>query len=315
MHTILGNSTPHATHEYGANQAGSFSISMKPPLSFEEQLDLMIGRGLIVNDRLLATRGLAESNYYRLRGYWLTYESGNRFKPGVTFEQIWDTYELDADLRNWMWHAIAPIEIKARTQFAYHMSRECGPIAHENARYFRSTQAHARSIASLTRERNRALKDGVPCVVHNIEKYGDLPIWAAVEKMSMGTISQLYGNLNPDNNNVAKLIAQNFRIKPFLLKSWLRHLTYIRNICGHHSRLYNRIITTRANLLKANSGYGGDKEFPTLLVLKRIYERSWPDRWSMLFEDLLNAFEQRPDVSLLPMGFPENWRTILSNAR
>ena len=109
MHTILGNSTPHATHEYGANQAGSFSISMKPPLSFEEQLDLMIGRGLIVNDRLLATRGLAESNYYRLRGYWLTYESGNRFKPGVTFEQIWDTYELDADLRNLMWNAIAPI--------------------------------------------------------------------------------------------------------------------------------------------------------------------------------------------------------------
>lgn len=54
MHTIYGNSTPHATHEYGANQAGSFSISMKSPLSFEEQLDLMIGRGLIVNDRPLA---------------------------------------------------------------------------------------------------------------------------------------------------------------------------------------------------------------------------------------------------------------------
>lgn len=73
---------------------------MKPPLSFEEQLDLMIGRGLIVNDRLLATRGLAESNYYRLRGYYL--RKRQPFKPGVTFEQIWDTYELDADLRNWM---------------------------------------------------------------------------------------------------------------------------------------------------------------------------------------------------------------------
>lgn len=315
MHTIYGNSTPHATHEYGANPAGSFSISMKPPLSFEEQLDLMIGRGLIVNDRPLAIRRLAESNYYRLRGYWLTYEGDNRFKPGVTFEQIWDAYELDADLRNWIWRAIAPIEIKARTQFAYHMSRECGPIAHEDTRYFRSTQAHARSMASLARERNRAQKDGVPCVVHNIEKYGDLPIWAAVEIMSMGTVSQLYGNLNPDNSNVAKLIAQDFRVKPFLLKSRLRHLTYIRNICGHHSRLYNRIITTRANLLKVDSGYDGDKEFPTLLVLKRIYERSWPGRWSMLFENLLNAFEQHPDVSLLPMGFPENWRSMLSNAR
>lgn len=313
MHTIYEDSTPHATHEYGANQAGSFSISMKPPLSLEEQLELMIGRGLIVNDRLLAIRRLSESNYYRLRGYWLTYEAGNRFKPGVAFEQIWDTYELDAELRNWMWRAIAPIEIKARAQFAYHMSRECGPIAHENARYFRSAQAHARSMASLERERNRALKDGVPCVVHNIDKYGDLPIWAAVEIMSMGTVSQLYGNLNPDNSNVAKLVAQDFRIKPFLLKSWLRHLTYIRNICGHHGRLFNRIITTRANLLKTDSRLDGDKEFPTLLVLKRVYERSWPGRWSMLLENLSNAFEQHPDVPLLPMGFPENWWSILSD--
>lgn len=45
---MTDNSTPHATRPSdGANQAGSFHVSMKPPLSFEKQLDLMAERGLV----------------------------------------------------------------------------------------------------------------------------------------------------------------------------------------------------------------------------------------------------------------------------
>ena len=311
MGNIFADSTPRATHLSGANQAGSFSISMKPPLSFRDQLSLMESRGLIVNDEHSALKRLAESNYYRLRGYWLTYEQGDAFVPGTTFDAIWDTYLLDNELRDWMWQAIAPIEIKARTLFAYHMAMECGPVSHEDNRLFKSTMAHARSMESLTRERNRALRDGVPCVVHNIEKYGDLPIWAAVEIMSMGTVSQLYGNLDQSKSDVARLIARDFDVKPFILRSWLRHLTYIRNICGHHSRLYNRIMTTRANLLKTDARYDGDKEFPTFVVLKRIYERSWPERWIQTEAELEHVISRHESVSLAPMGFPSLWRNVL----
>lgn len=45
-----GDGTPHATHGSGANQAGSFSISMKPPLTYEQQIGLMRSRGLIIGD-------------------------------------------------------------------------------------------------------------------------------------------------------------------------------------------------------------------------------------------------------------------------
>ena len=166
-------------------------------------------------------------------------------------------------------------------------------------------------MESLTRERNRALRDGVPCVVHNIEKYGNLPIWASVEIMSMGTVSQLYGNLDSAKSGVAKSIANGFGVKPFILKSWLRHLTYIRNICGHHSRLYNRIMTTRANLLKRDTRHDSDKEFPTFLVLKRIYEQSWPEQWPSRLNGLDAAISKHGGVSLQPMRFPEEWRDIL----
>ena len=305
------NSTPHTTHGREANQAGSFHVSMKPPLSFDEQLDLMVERGLLVDNRELAIKRLSETNYYRLRGYWLTYEDGGRFLPGTTFDNVWDTYELDSELREWAWRAIAPIEIKARTLLAYHLSTACGPVAHEDVRYFKSARAHAKSMESLTRERNRALKDGVPCVVHNIERYGDLPIWAAIEILSMGTVSQLYGNLDPSKSDVSKLVAKGFGVKPFMLRSWLRHLTYVRNICGHHSRLYNRVMTIRAALLRVDSPYDSEKEFPTIVVLKRIYERSWPDTWGEMADELSGIVDRHAGVSLSPMGFPSGWESVL----
>lgn len=310
MGRIHGDSTPHAPGD-GANQAGSFFAEMKPPLTFEQQLALMRERGLVIGDESEAIARLADSGYYRLRGYWLTYERGGRFIPGTTLDAIWDAYRLDAELRGWVWHAIAPIEIKARTLFSYHMSIECGAMAHEDSHHFRSARAHAGSMRSLERERDRALKDGVPCVVHNMEKYGGLPIWAAVEIMSMGTVSQLYGNLDSSRSDVQGLVAGGFGVKPYILKSWLRHLTYIRNICGHHSRLYNRVMTIRANLLRMDARNNSDKEFPTFVVLKRIYERSWPDEWPRMLDGLESILREHDDVPLAPMGFPVDWHEVL----
>ena len=98
MGRMLYDSTPHATHGNRANQAGSFFISMKPPRSFGEQLSLMESRGLTVEDEPSALRRLAESNYYRLRGCWLTFEEDGRFIPGTTFDDIWETYQFDGDV-------------------------------------------------------------------------------------------------------------------------------------------------------------------------------------------------------------------------
>lgn len=50
-----------------------------------------------------------------------------------------------------------------------------------------------KAISNFERERDRAYSQGVPCVVHNMDKYGKLPAWAAVECMSLGTLSMLFG--------------------------------------------------------------------------------------------------------------------------
>ena len=66
----------------------------KPFLSIDDQLDLLIKRGLIVSDRNNALNILNRTNYYRFSAYSLTLRKDNVFYPNITFDNI---YEIFAD--------------------------------------------------------------------------------------------------------------------------------------------------------------------------------------------------------------------------
>lgn len=67
----------------------------------------------------------------------------------------------------------------------------------------------------------------------------------------------------------------------------------------------------RPKLLRRDVQYSGNKEFPTFMVLKRMYERSWPEQWSELAERLTGIIGRYPGVLLDPMGFPPDWKDVL----
>ncbi|HKD74797.1 MAG TPA: Abi family protein [Ktedonobacterales bacterium] len=57
------------------------------------------------------------------------------------------------------------------------------------------------------------------------------------ESITFGTISWLYKNLaRPEYEGVCR----SFGLSHQVLASWLHSLNYIRNICAHHARLWNR---------------------------------------------------------------------------
>ena len=64
------------------------------------------------------------------------------------------------------------------------------------------------------------------------------PVWAICEIMSLGLLSRFYSNLN--SKEVRKAIADTYKLEQKIIKSLLRHLAYIRNLCAHHSRIWNR---------------------------------------------------------------------------
>lgn len=208
---------------------------MPSAFSYEEQVARLESRGLVVGDREAAIRVLSEVNCYRLRGYWLTLEDYDRFFDGMTFETIVYVYSLDKELRDWLWRAIEPVEVKLRTSFAYRTGFALGPGGHADSQYYQNKKAHEKSMKSYRREVSRAQRDGVPCVCHNLGKYGALPAFAK-----------------------------------------------------------------------------GGKQFMTFVVLERICERSWPDRWNEMVGQLDTLIKFHPAVDITRIGFPSDWREALT---
>ena len=311
--TLCDDSTPHASPGNGeADQAGSCYFPLKPPLSYDEQLDRLLGRGLSLGSmsRQGACEWLGSCNYYRLRGYWMTLEDADgRFVEGATFQDVLDIMLLDKELRGLVFAMVGPIEIKLRTQLAYHLSLAYGPDAFERPEAFANETFHTASLRAMDREVELAKRGKVPCVLHNLKKYGRLPAWAAVETMSMGTASKLYGNLA--SKEVAADIAADFGVTTPYLKSWVEYLTQVRNICAHHNRFYNRLMVKRPRLHKAERKIDNAREFPVFYILFRLYAHSWPELGRTQLEELEGIIGRYPSVSMAPMGFPRDWQEVL----
>ena len=63
------------------------------------------------------------------------------------------------------------------------------------------------------------------------------PIWMVAEIMSLGQLSKWMGNLKLRTDRSA--IAKPYGLDESVLVSLAHHLTYVRNICAHHGRLWN----------------------------------------------------------------------------
>ena len=92
----------------------------KQPLSYEEQVNLIKSRGLVVNDEAKAIRYFQQISYYRLSAFFLPYQLvKDKFNPGISFDQILDNYSFDRELRLIVFDSIERIEIAIRTQMIY----------------------------------------------------------------------------------------------------------------------------------------------------------------------------------------------------
>ena len=83
----------------------------------------------------------------------------------------------------------------------------------------------------------------------------------SLEVTSMGLLSKFFENLaiSPEK----KQVATHFGLNVFVLESWLHALSHVRNICAHHSRLWNRTLTQTAKLPK-QTGYRWIADPPTM---------------------------------------------------
>jgi abortive infection bacteriophage resistance protein len=293
----------------------------KPPKSFEEQLKLLIGRGMHVANHAEALHSLAHINYYRLQAYWLPFEASrnpHQFKENTCFDTVLNHYFFDRELRLLLLNSIEHLEVSFRTQWAYHISHAYGSHGYlANTTGLRNNER--RFLKDINDLKDHVKRSDEVFIEHFSNTYDDElpPAWVSCEVISLGLLSRLYSNLRA--YKVRRNIAATYQLDESFLEGFLEHLTYIRNVCAHHSRLWNRHLSKKMPLprgkpagLKENiyidvSNKTEHKIYNTLVLIQHLMTIICPNsNWAKQ----LNALIQKYTIDTSYMGFPSDWQTL-----
>jgi len=96
------------------------------------------------------------------------------------------------------------------------------------------------------------------------------------------------------------------------LKSWLKSLVLVRNLCAHYRRLYRRTFAFPPKLSKKQRMYveNNNSLFAICFVMRYMLESSSWNNFVINLEALFEEYKgKKVDISLI--GFPINWLQIL----
>lgn len=294
-------------------------IYNKTPLSIGEQIARLESRGLVIENRSKAEEYLNAISYYRLSAYFLPYQkTKDQFNEGVTFKQVIDTYTFDRELRLIVFDCIERIEVAIRTQLVHHMS------IRYNDSHWQDNQSHfitpyynkignrvdPHSDFQSLISRAKTARTPEVFIKHYIDTYSspsNPPAWMCIELLTIGELSHIYRGLK--NNGDKKEIANFFGLHHTVFTSWLHSLTYVRNICAHHARLWNKDLAIEPVLLvKATRNWisqpfeNNTRTFYFLCVLKYLLQSANPG--NTLKMKLETLFQKYPHIPICYMGIP-----------
>ena len=295
----------------------------KEPKTFAEQVDLLTSRGLYIPNKERAKGILSRISYNRLSNYWYPMlkepKNEEQFKANSNFETIFKLYQFDSELRALVFQAIEQIEIAVRTQIIYHLSHKHGDgFWFLEKDYYQSIKAYNRALSKIM---DAVQESKQPFIQKYKQTYSNElpPSWKSFELLSFRAIYSIYKNVNRSPEKLA--ISDFFGLNYEVFISWLDTLVYIRNICAHHARLWNTILTISPVWPRSPRGPWVErwenepenegtkdkklKTYAALCIIQFILTKSNP--YHHFDRDLSALLSKYPEVDIKHMGFTDHW--------
>ncbi len=285
----------------------------KPALTFDQQIDRLIERGLLVEDRDRAREALRRINYYRLSAYWRVFKlADDSFHHDGSFDRALALYEFDRKLRLLTLDMVERVEIALRCEIAYYLGHEFGPYSHEDPATFVPGFRHAEWVEELHRDTTRSREVFVRHFEKTYDGFPSLPVWVAAEVMSFRQLSRTFKGLKTLERTA---LASPRGVSHQVLETWLHSVAFVRNVCAHHARLWNKDLAI--NPLRPRGRPDWDEA--SLPNMKRVYSvlcvlrhlsRNDPcgDTWAARVAELLGIMDGNARFQRM-MGLPETWRS------
>lgn len=271
-----------------------------------------------------AENALKSIGFYRLRGYsfHLYNNAAKKYVPGTKFEDILKLYYFDRELSDLIFSMISRIEVAMRVRLTQALLVYKDALILQDSSIFKEKKLYWQNMSMIASEIARS---NDVFMKHNFDKYeGQIPVWAAVEVLSFGTLSKIIKNLKTGTGSAYSILAADYQYtskkgnlanpSQKMLASWVQGVCVLRNICAHNARIYNRTIHTAPEILDA------DKTTPApvhnglyQIMLAMKYLRPSDEEW-MVFADKIDTLFQNNSsvIRLAAMNFPADWKTHLS---
>ena len=302
-------------------EAGGLVVD-KPWASIDEQINILTRRGLL--DAGDYRRELSTVGYYRLSGYSYPLrqiapsDSPQRrldhFVLGARMGHVVELYEFDERLRLAVWQALCKLEVCLRVDVG-HVLGEIDPFIHlDLERIWPSGAMNHRAAfftQKLTQTQSRSTEDFVKH--YNQTHDGRLPVWVVTEILEFGQLVTLF-SLAPFEQR--RRIADKYLARADELESGMRTVNFVRNICAHHARLWNRRLVIRPLVKHRRNDqtlsavtHSSGRMYTALVLTAFLLRRGNFTAEIQAISDVLDSFPTEiPGVDLTHIGASPSWK-------
>lgn len=220
---------------------------MKKARNLEQQIELLISRGVVISNVEKAKEVLLDIGYYRLGFYFFPFEKSypnpnarsHEVMDGTMFEDAVCLYYFDFDLRNILNRYLTRVEVAFRTYLTYYMSLKYK----EDPLWFVSSIVVRQSFIDEFDNkvyRSESFRKNVQIKRHHQNHPSDryAPAWKTIEFMTFGSVLKLYKSI--DSIDDKRMIAKHFGVgKVSVFESFMSTIHTLRNKCAHGSALFD----------------------------------------------------------------------------
>ena len=281
----------------------------------QDLISLLKQRRLAIPNEQKTVNYLSNIGYFRLSAYLYPLlkepKSSHLYKDGVTFDMALDMYRFDRKLRVLLFNEIEKIEVAIRSAITNLISDPLGDVFWmTDPRNFKSPVIFTKTTDIIRSEINKSKEE---FIIHFQSKYTNPfpPAWMIAEIIPLGALYNIFNNLK--SKSLKKKISTFFKLSLPAFTSWMLILSNLRNLCGHHVRIWNKEISLIAtDPLKHTFPWIDSSQTDA----KRIYYRICIIKYLLFTVSPNNTFTEKlksllaayPTIDVKAMGFPAEWQ-------
>lgn len=292
-------------------------------LNIDQLIENILNKGIKINNIDKTKKILKQNNYYVIMGYKnLFLDDNKKYKEDVCFENIYNLYLFDKNLRLILLENLLDIENIIKTSIINHFCKNYGFTENDylNKNNYNINHKYVDKTISIFKNQIKEKEKNHTAITYYKNTYGFIPFWVVSKIMSFGLLRELYSIMKDDDKIVIKNEISNFNdIKIKNIFTFMQLFVDMRNRTCHDEILFNerhkRILLPRLkehNKFNLSNNDGLNDLLGLLIIMKNTLNKEKYNLMIDKIDDLINNYISENNIVdknmlLNEMNLPENY--------